>query len=128
MKIERPDAPLIPPYGDRLVDFFVSNEEAEDLGRRVNSLPAIQLTERALCDLELLATGAFSPLDRFVGEADYQRILDEMRLTSGYIFPIPVALSADPDSHLREGNEVALCNARNEALAVMQIEEIYEWN
>src|SRR6266849_9005618 len=125
MKIKETDAALIPPYGDLLVDLFASNEEAEELGRRANSLPAIRLTERALCDLELLATGAFSPLDRFVGRADYQYILDGMRLTSGHIFPIPVALSVDPDSNIREGNEIALCNAHNEVLAVMQIEEVY---
>jgi ATP sulfurylase len=50
-----------------------------------STLPSIQVSERVACDLELLATGAFSPLDRFMGQADYQRVLDEMRLVDGEI-------------------------------------------
>src|SRR5262249_46274635 len=75
----------------------------------------------------LLATGAFSPLDRFVGQADYTRILNEMRLASGHLFPIPVTLPADPDPALHVGADIALRSAKNELLAVLTIEEIYEW-
>src|SRR5256884_2249487 len=52
--------------------------------------PSLQLAPRSVCDLELLATGAFSPLDRFMGRADYARVLDEMRLSCGQVFPIPI--------------------------------------
>src|SRR5437870_5865625 len=119
---------LIAPYGNRLIDLVARKAEADELADRANSLPAIRLAERALCDLELLATGAFSPLDRFVGKSDYQSILDEMRLACGQIFPVPVALPVDPGPHVREGNEIALCNAKNEVLATMLIEEVYQWN
>ncbi len=119
---------LIEPYGGRLVDLILPKAEVDEIADRANSLPAIRLTERTLCDLELLATGAFSPLDRFVGKSDYQSILEEMRLSRGHIFPIPVALSVDPGPHVREGNEIGLCNAKNEVLATMLIEEVYEWN
>ena len=88
----------------------------------------VRLSERAVCDLELLATGAFSPLDRFMGQADYRRVLDEMRLSNGYIFPIPVTLPVDPASDIRLDQEVALCDTKNDLLAIMTIEEIYEWN
>ncbi|HEX2268675.1 MAG TPA: hypothetical protein VHH35_04035, partial [Pyrinomonadaceae bacterium] len=50
---------------------------------RAKELPTIKLSERAICDLELLATGAFSPLDRFMGSKDYARVLEEMRLAGG---------------------------------------------
>ena len=58
-----------------------------------------------MCDLELLACGAFSPLDRFVGKEEHQRILDEMRLNSGHIFPIPVPLPVNPSGGLLSKGE-----------------------
>src|ERR1044072_1848331 len=60
-------ATLIPPCGGELVDLTTPAEELESLKAYANSLPSIQLSERAVCDLELLATGGFSPLDRFMG-------------------------------------------------------------
>lgn len=119
---------LITPYGGVLVDLLVSPDAAADLKAYANRLPSLQLSERAVCDLELLATGAFSPLDRFMGQQDYQRVLNEMRLASGHLFPIPVTLPVEPGPAIHLGQDVALRNSRNELLAVMTIEEIYEWD
>lgn len=119
---------LLPPYGGELVDLLAPGEELDDLKAHAVSLPTVRLSERAVCDLELLATGAFSPLDRFMGEADYRSVLAEMRLSNGFIFPIPVTLPVDPAPHLRLDQEVALCDTKNDLLAIMTIEEIYEWN
>lgn len=95
---------------------------------RAKELPSIKLSDRSICDLELLATGAFSPLDRFMGAADYARVLGEMRLASGALFPIPITLPVSDDEHVELDREVALLDSRNEILAVMTIEEIYEWD
>ena len=119
---------LIPPYGGRLVNLLVDPEEAEALRDYAQRLPSIQLSERSVCDLELLAVGGFSPLDRFMGREDYRRVLEEMRLSSGHIFPIPVTLPIDPTPELRLDREVALRSPKNELLAIMTIEEIYEWD
>lgn len=118
---------LIAPYGGKLVDLLVAAEELEALKAYAGRLPSIQISERSVCDLELLAIGAFSPLDRFMGQADYQRVLDEMRLVHGYIFPIPVTLPVNPEPAIHVGQEIALRNAKNELLAVMTIQEIYPW-
>lgn len=72
---------LIPPYGGRLINLLVEDQERFELIRRSSHLRSIQLSARSLCDLELLATGAFSPLDRFMNEADYRHVLERMRLT-----------------------------------------------
>jgi len=128
MAYETSAATLIPPYGGTLVNLELTPQESEELKDRANVLPSIQLSERSLCDLELLATGAFSPLDRFMGQADYQSVLGEMRLTSRHIFPIPITLPVDPLPHIRAGNTIALRDSRNDVLAFMEIEEVYEWD
>jgi sulfate adenylyltransferase len=93
-----------------------------------SGLPSLQLSERAVCDLELMATGAFSPLDRFMGKEDYRRVLDEMRLKDGHLFAIPVTLPVEPSPIIRLDQSIALRSPKNELLAVMTIDEIYEWD
>ena len=119
---------LITPYGGRLLDLTVPPEALDEVKAYANRLPSIQLTERAVCDLELLAIGAFSPLDRFMGQADYHSVLDTMRLDSGHIFPMPVTLPVEPDPAIQLGRDVALRNSKNELLAIMTIEEMYSWD
>lgn len=119
---------LLSPYGGDLINLVCPDDETRELAVYAHSLPALQLSERCLCDLELLAVGAFSPLDRFMGQADYGRVLAEMRLTSGHLFPIPITLPAQSDVDIRTGQDIALCNSQNERLAVLTVEEIYEWN
>jgi sulfate adenylyltransferase len=116
------------PYGGTLVDLLVRGEERDALAARAKTLPVVQLTERQLCDLELLATGAFSPLARFMDEAAYRGVLHHMRLPGGALWPVPVTLSV-PAEHARlRDREVALVNARNEPLAVMRVEEAFAWD
>lgn len=119
---------LISPCGRRLVDLVIDDKARDELKAYATSLPSIQLSERAVCDLELLATGAFSPLDRFMGEADFYRVVGEMRLNSGHLFPIPITLPLDADSNIRCSEEIALRNPKNELLAIMSIDEVYEWD
>jgi sulfate adenylyltransferase len=76
----------------------------------------------------LLATGAFSPLDRFMGKADYERVLTEMRLKDGILFPIPVTLPIDEGSLPNWSDEIVLSDSKNNTLAIMQIEEVYHWD
>lgn len=119
---------LIPPYGGRLVDLLVPPEEAEGLKAYANNLPSVRLSHRAACDLELLAVGAFSPLDRFMGQADYERVLAEMRLSTGHLFPIPVSLPISNEVKVQLDGEVALRDSRNDVLAIMRVDEIYQWD
>jgi len=121
-------ANLIAPYGGTLVNLMVDGEERQELVTRSSRLPSIQISSRALCDLELLATGAFSPLDRFMGKADYERVLTEMRLRNGILFPIPVTLPVDEAALPTYGEQITLCDARNNNIAVMQIEEVYHYD
>ncbi len=119
---------LISPYGGKLVDLVVPSGKVDELKKYASELPSIQISERVVCDLELLATGAFSPVDRFMGQNDYQHVLDEMRLANGQLFPIPITLPVEPSPELKLGQDLAIRNAKNELLAVITIEEMYEWN
>jgi sulfate adenylyltransferase len=119
---------LISPYGGPLVNLLEPEATRAELVRYAATLPSLQLTARMQCDLELLATGAFSPLERFMGPADYERVVAEMRLADGTLFPIPVALPVADDAPVELGRDVALRSTKNDLLAVLSVEEIYAWN
>lgn len=119
---------LIAPYGGRLVGLLVSPEERPGILERAQRLPSIQLSPRSLCDLELLATGAFSPLAGFMGRADYERVVHDMRLADGRLFPLPITLPVAADAPVAIGREVALRAPTNEVLAVMRVEEVFAWD
>ncbi len=119
---------LIEPCGGQLVDLLVAEEEREALKDQAGRLPSIQISARAACDLELLAVGAFSPLAGFMGEADFERVLSDMRLADGQLFPMPITLPVSPEDLKGAGDQIALRDSRNNLLAVMDLEDIYPWD
>ena len=122
-------AELITPYGgEKLVDLLATGDARQELIAQAIRLPSIQISARALCDLELLATGGFSPLDRFMGKADYERVMNEMRLANGVLFPLPITLTADEQSLKSVGDRIVLRDSRNNIIAIMDLEETYPWD
>ncbi len=121
-------AKLIPPYGGKLVNLVVEGEEREALLARAPKLLSIKISQRNVCDLELLATGGFSPLTTFMGKADYERVLHEMRLADGTLFPLPITLTANPKELPAVGEELVLRNPNNDVLAIMRLDEVYRWD
>src|SRR5829696_4605270 len=119
---------LIPPNGGSLVDLVVPARRHAELFARAAELPSLQLTQRETCDLEMLAIGAFSPLRGFMSEADHKSVVSEMRLTDGTVFPIPINLSTDDESILKIGEDIALRDIRNDLVAILKVEEVYEWD
>jgi len=117
---------IIEPFGGTLVDLLAPSDALSALREQASHLPSIQLSERSLCDLELLAVGAFSPLDRFMGAADYASVLETMRLADSTLFPIPITLPVGDDVH--QGQELALRDRKNNLLAIMRVDEVYEWD
>jgi sulfate adenylyltransferase len=85
----------------------------------------IILDSRELCDLELLLNGAFSPLDGFLKEEDYNSVLLNLRLKSGELWPMPIVL-AKKDKGFSVGETVNLCNSENLPIASMTLESIYQ--
>jgi sulfate adenylyltransferase len=125
--LEKNKEQLISPYGGNLVDLVKTGAEREALVELANHLPDVRLSQRSLHDLELLAVGAFSPLDRFMGKADYERVMEEMRLASGVLFPIPITLTLKKEE-LPNSKQLVLRDVRNNSFAVMDLEEIFTWD
>ena len=119
---------LISPYGGKLVDLLVTGNERTELLKLAGTYPTIRLTPRQNHDLELLAIGAFSPLDRFMGTADYNAVLTEMRLADGTVWPIPITLNIDKEDLPEEGDWITLRDVHNQIMAVMKLEEVFRFN
>jgi sulfate adenylyltransferase len=118
----------IAPHGGTLVDLMATDGEAEALAQEAEHHPKVKVGRRELSDLEMLATGALSPLRGFVGEKDYRSILETMHLENGLPWTIPVTLSVDEEELKRVGRAdmVTLVSPAGGApLAVMQVEESY---
>ncbi len=120
----------IAPHGGRLINRFVSGSEADELRERAKSLTQIALADRRLSDLELIANGAFSPLEGFMGRADYENCIINQRLSSGLPWTIPVTLAVTEDEAvgLHIDQEIALVDKFENILAVLELEEIYRYD
>ncbi|MEW6172005.1 MAG: adenylyl-sulfate kinase [Bacillota bacterium] len=116
---------VITPYGGKLVNLVVDDNKRDRLLEKAKQIPSLQLSLQSISDIELLATGALSPLDRFMGGNDYIRVLDEMRLTNGMLFPVPIVLATE-NNVFDIGDEITLRNDKNEIVGVMKIEEKFE--
>lgn len=120
---------LVEPYGgSSLIDLVVTGAEREALLAQAVTFSSLQLSARNLCDLELLATGAFSPLATFMGKADYESVLSHMTLSSGLLWPLPITLTADPRLLPMCGEFVTLRDASYDVVALLEIREIFHWD
>jgi sulfate adenylyltransferase len=119
---------LVTPHGGTLVDRIVPAAEAEALRGLAHRLPALTLDPRELADLELIATGAASPLVGFVGAADYQGIVENLRLADGTVWPLPLTLAiTDAErASLAGQTEAALFDADGRLWATLAIEEVFD--
>jgi sulfate adenylyltransferase len=120
-------SPLVPPHGGALVDRILTGPAAEALRARAARLPRLALDARELADLELVATGAASPLRGFLGERDYRSVLAGLRLADGTVWPLPfnLALPDDRVAEVRRAGAVALCDAAGRLWGVVEAAEIY---
>jgi sulfate adenylyltransferase len=113
------DPHLISPHGGKLADRTGTRPDG------VEQLEQIPLTSRELSDLDMLASGALSPLEGFMGRQDYERVVEEMRLENGLPWALPVCLAVDSAP---KGDEVALTDEGGRPLAVLEVDEVYEYD
>ena len=89
---------LIPPHGGELVDLIVDPDRAAELRDASRDWPSWDLTDRQMCDLELLLNGGFSPLRGFLAKADYEGVCRDMRLADGTLWPMPIMLDVTAET------------------------------
>ncbi|KDQ21600.1 hypothetical protein BOTBODRAFT_123392 [Botryobasidium botryosum FD-172 SS1] len=120
------------PHGGTLKDLIARDAHIyAQLSQEAQSLRDIVLTERQLCDLELILNGGFSPLEGFLTERDYKSVVDTLRLADGTLFPIPITLDVSKEDigtlNLETGARIVLRDPRDDAaLAILTIEDIYQ--
>lgn len=125
---EAPLAGLNTPYGGTLSNLIVDDHRAAEMRATSKDHASLTLDERGLCDLELLAVGGFSPLRGFLGQQDYRRVVGEMRLADGTLWPLPVTLPVEPSPQIAEGKTVGLRDVYGNLLAFLHVEEIYTYD
>ncbi len=121
---------MITPHGGKLIDRTLSEGEKDKAKEQAKTLPAIRLTADLVSDVENIAFGVFSPLKGFLGKEDYRSVLNHMRLANDLPWTIPIVLdvSRDEAGSLKEGQEVSLLNPDGEPIAILDLEERFEYD
>jgi sulfate adenylyltransferase len=120
---------LISPHGNRLINRELKGTERKQLALAAGKFDRLSLNSRQTSDLLMIATGAYSPIEGFLGEADYLAVISTMRLANGVVWPIPItlAVSAAEANTLQEGRDVALYQ-EDQLIAVLHLTEKYTYD
>ncbi|MEP2028387.1 MAG: bifunctional sulfate adenylyltransferase/adenylylsulfate kinase [Paracoccaceae bacterium] len=108
-------------------ELYVSYDSAQKLKTEAGNLVSWDLSERQVCDLELLMNGGFNPLKGFLGEVDYNSVVETMRLADGTLWPMPITLDVDEKfaETVEVGQDIALRDAEGVILATMTVTDSY---
>ncbi|HWD08885.1 MAG TPA: sulfate adenylyltransferase [Actinomycetota bacterium] len=119
-----------PPHGGVLASRLAGPEERDRWLDQVPVLNSVTLTAREAADIECLAVGAFSPLEGFMGKADYRSVVADMRLANGLVWSLPVTLAATAEEVLllKKGGDVVLRDPQGEPLAILHLDEIFAYD
>jgi sulfate adenylyltransferase len=119
---------LVSPHGGILVDRFVHGAAVPALRERAGRLPSVVLDPREQADLELIATGAASPLTGFLGQRDYASVLERLRLADGTVWPLPFTLAVAAESRraVEIGGGAALYDRAGRLWGVIEAADVYE--
>jgi sulfate adenylyltransferase len=121
---------MISPHGGKLVDRVLKGARKGEAFEKVKCLPVLRIDGELTSDAENIATGVFSPLEGFMGKSDFRNVLREMRLSNDLPWTIPVVLDAAREEarNLKEGEEVALADEDGKPIAILHLEEKYDYN
>ena len=120
----------IAPHGGQLINRIATAAERQEFLDQANHLPRVQLDERATSDLVMIAIGGFSPLNGFLEQADYEKVVDDMRLVNGTVWSIPITLSVSEEvaEPLQEGNWIRLDDPQGNFVGVLELTQKYRYN
>ncbi|HCI82197.1 MAG TPA: sulfate adenylyltransferase [Ktedonobacter sp.] len=121
---------LILPHGGKLIINMADEAERAELQARAKSLPQVTIGSRQMADLEMLAIGAYSPLSGFMTQADYLGVVNDMHLSNGLPWSVPITLSVSKEQAdtIAVGSQVALVNEHGTLQAVLTVEEKFGYD
>ncbi len=125
---QHPDA--IAPHGGHLINRIVSPAQKQEFLAQGETMPRLQLSDRALCDLILIAIGGFSPLTGFMDQKDYDPVVTDMRLANGLPWSVPITLPVSEEiaEPLKEGSWVRLDDTEGKFVGVLELTQKYRYN
>ena len=111
------------PHGGELKELYLSASAVEDEKQKAMDYPSWDLTDRQVCDIELLLDGAFSPLEGFLTEAEYDGVVEDMRLPGGILWPMPITLDVTTEfaEQVSAGDTIALRDPEGVLVATMEV-------
>ncbi|MEL7023304.1 MAG: bifunctional sulfate adenylyltransferase/adenylylsulfate kinase [Pseudomonadota bacterium] len=115
------------PHGGKLMELYLPEDRAEEIKTEAKDYPSWDLSPRQICDLDLMMCGAFSPLDGFLTEADYNGVVEDMRLESGVLWPMPITLDVSEAfaEDIKAGQSIALRDQEGVILAILDVSDIW---
>lgn len=118
---------LVSPHGEKLNERLLSPEEAKEIKLKARDYLSWDMTERQLCDIEMILNGGFSPLNGFMGESDYDSVVNNLRLTRGILWPIPITLDVTETfaRQASKGTYIALRDQEGVLIAVLNVSDIW---
>jgi len=121
---------LIPPHGGgNLKPLLLTSTALEAEKKNVVSYKKLEITSREACDCFMMGIGAFTPIDGFMGEADWKSVCSEMKLKNGIFWPIPITCSANDEDNINIGDKISLtCEEYGGLIATMEVAEKYQIN
>lgn len=121
---------MIQPHGGKLIERILCGEEKENVLEREKVTPSLKLNSELVSDVENITTGVFSPLEGFIGQKEYKNVLNQMRFSNDLPWPIPIVLDAQREEaeKLKTGQDVILRNENDQPVALLHLEEKYEYS
>jgi len=115
----------ISPHGGKLVNRILEGEKRQEAQKKAENLKSIKVSPRIVSDIELIAVGALSPIEGFMGKEDYDSVVGDMRLSNGLPWTIPVTLpvSAEVADEIEEGQEISILDQKGNLIAMLNLEE-----
>jgi len=120
-------ASLITPHGGELCNLFTSEERSKELNSLLINYESLSISDRQMCDLELILNGGFSPLKGFINKNDYDSVVKDMRLADGTLWPMPITLdiTTEVSEKLSQGDKLVLRDHEGFPLAILHVEDIW---
>jgi len=121
---------MIDPHGGKLINLYVNETEQEHYHEEAAQLPQVILDDKNISDLEMIASGAMSPLTGFMSQKDYRSVVETMHLENGIVWSLPITLAVKEDTvrKIEKNGEVCLLDHNQNSLAILQLKEIYQYD